>query len=185
MSEMQNDRAAEAAARGTPERATPAASARGSAVHADTDMVGHPDLAEMRERYARVLEGPRESAVDGLIMLTGVYTAISPWIVHFQARNSIMTVNNLVLGLVLAALGLGMALRPLQMLRLGWAVTAIGVWLIISPWVASLGHSAIKPLIWNNAFVGGVAVVLGMATMRMISAGGERAARSSVGTRPL
>jgi hypothetical protein len=150
---------------------------RGSAVHEGADMAGHPDMAEMRERYARVLEGPRASAVDGLIVLTGLYTAISPWIVHFQGTNSIMTVNNLVIGLAMAALGLGMALRPMQMLRLGWAVSAMGVWLIISPWVASLGHSAVKPLIWNNAFVGGVAVVLGLAAMGLIWSGGERSRR--------
>lgn len=172
MSDMQNDRPAEAAAAGRN------VAARGPAVRSDTDMTGHPDTAEMRERYARVLEGPRESFVDGLIMLTGAYTAISPWIVHFQGTNSIMTVNNLVLGLMMTALGLGMALRPMEMLRLGWAVSAIGVWLIISPWVASLDHSATKALIWNNAFVGGLAVVLGLAAMGLISAGGKRAARA-------
>jgi hypothetical protein len=65
------------------------------------------------------------------------------------------------------------------MLRLGWAVSAIGVWLIISPWVASLDHSATKPLIWSNAFVGGTAVVLGLAAMGLITAGGKRAARGA------
>jgi len=177
MSDMQNDRPGgeeASAARNTPN--TPQ---RGSTLHrGDADMAGHPDAAEMRERYARVLEGPRTSVVDGLIILCGLYTAISPWVVHIQNVNSIMTVNNLVIGLALAGLGIGMALRPVQMLRLGWAVSAIGVWLIISPWVASLDHSATKPLIWNNAFVGGAAVVLGLAAMGLITAGSKRAARS-------
>lgn len=172
MSDMHNDRAGDSVA------AARDVGARGSAVRSEADMAGHPDAAEMRERYARVLDGPRESFVDGLIMLCGAYTAISAWIVHFQTSNTIMTVNNLVLGLMLAALGLGMALRPMQMLRLGWAVSAIGVWLIVSPWVASLDHHAARAVIWNNAFVGGVAVVLGLAAMGLISAGGKRAARA-------
>jgi hypothetical protein len=172
MSEMHNDRTGDTVA------AARDVGARGSAARSEADMAGHPDTAEMRERYARVLDGPRESFVDGLIMLCGAYTAISAWIVHFQNSNTIMTVNNLVLGIMLAALGLGMALRPMEMLRLGWAVSAIGVWLIISPWVASLDHSAAKSLIWNNAFVGGLAVVLGLAAMGLMSAGGKRAARA-------
>jgi hypothetical protein len=177
MSDTQNDRPGEAAAAA---RSMPA---RGATMRSEADMAGHPDFAEMRERYARVLEGPRASVVDGLIMLTGAYTAISPWIVHFQGVNSIMTINNLVLGLMIAGLGLGMALRPLQMLRLGWAVSAIGVWLVISPWVASLGHSATKPLIWNNAFVGGMAILLGIAAMGLIRSGGNRAAQTAGGAR--
>lgn len=176
MSDMQNDRPNETPAG----RNLPNTPQRGSTMHrGDADMAGHPDAAEMRERYARVLEGPRASVVDGLIILCGLYTAISPWVVHIQATNSIMTINNLVLGFGLAAVGLGMALRPMQLLRLGWAVSAIGVWLIISPWVASVDHSATYPLIYNNAFVGGAAVVLGLAAMGLLKFGGDRAARSS------
>jgi hypothetical protein len=35
------------------------------------DMTKYPDAAEMRERFARVLEGPRATAVDGLGVLIG------------------------------------------------------------------------------------------------------------------
>lgn len=175
MSDMQNDlpREGSSAARNPVPQ-------RGSTLHhGDTDLSGHPDAAEMRERYARVLEGPRTSVVDGLILLTGAYCAISPWVVHFQTTNTIMTVNNLVLGLTLAVLGIGMSLRPVQMLRLGWAVSAIGVWLIISPWVASEGHNATSHIIWNNAFIGGTAVVLGLAAMALVRMGSAKSGRKA------
>jgi len=76
------------------------------------DITSHPDVAEMDARYARVLHSPRVSAVDGLIMLTGLYVAISPWVVHFQNNNTIMRTVDLILGLALAVIGFGMSTRP-------------------------------------------------------------------------
>jgi hypothetical protein len=166
------------------------ARAGGTTIHRDThevrethdvtghDITSHPDAAEMDARYAKVLQGPRVTAVDGLIMLTGLYCAISPWVVHFQDTNTIMRSVNLVCGIALAVLGFGMAARPERLLQLGWAVSAIGVWLIVSPWVASLGHHGTRYVIWNNAFTGGAAVLLGLAAMGVLAAGGAAKSRS-------
>jgi hypothetical protein len=152
-----------------------AAPSTGDVRHAPApDITTHPDAAEMRERFARVLEGPRATAVDGLTILTGLYAAISPWVVHFQLTNPIMTFSNLVVGLAIAVLGFGMASRPQHLLRLGWVVSALGVWLIVSPWIASLGHHATRYLIWTNAFTGGAAFVLGLAAMGILATGLQR-----------
>lgn len=130
-------------------------------------MAGHPDAAEMRERYARLAEGRRVEMTEGLVMLAGLYLAISPWILHFHGTNTSMTVNNLVLGLAMAAIGLGLAMFPERSTGLSWMLIPIGIWLIISPWVASLGHSAPKGIIWNNIVVGALACVLGAAAGAM------------------
>jgi hypothetical protein len=130
-------------------------------------MTDHPDAAEMRERYARMTGGRRVDMMEGLVMLTGLYLAISPWVVHFGSTYRNMTVNNLVLGLALAAIGLGLALFPERGLGLGWMLVPIGIWLIISPWVATTTHSASKGLIWNNVVVGALICVLGAATAAM------------------
>ena len=152
--------------------ATEGARGHATSVRHEADMTSHPDVHEMGERYARVLQGPRASAVDGLIMITGVYTAISGWVVHYQSTNSIMAANNLIVGIALAVLGLGMALLPERLLPLGWVASAMGVWLIISPWVASLAHSAARPLVWNNVVAGACAFVFGLAAMGLLRAGG-------------
>jgi SPW repeat len=152
---------------------------RGTTMHRDTqeyttehhDITSHPDVAEMNQRYARVLQSPRVSAVDGLIMLTGLYVAISPWVVHFQNNNTIMRNVDLILGLALAVIGFGMSTRPERLLQAGWAVSLIGIFLIISPWVAGAGHNAAYPVIYNNAFAGGTAFVLGLAAMGMLRFG--------------
>lgn len=133
------------------------------------DMAAHPDAAEMRARFARVLEGPRATAIDGLAVLTGLYAAISPWVVHFEGTNTVMAVNNLIIGLAIAGLGVGMAARPMRLLQLGWVLSVLGAWLIVSPWIVSIGHHAPRALIWNNAFTGGMAVILGLAALGVLA----------------
>jgi hypothetical protein len=141
-------------------------------------MAGHPDAVEMRERYARMIEGRRVEMMEGLVILTGLYTAISPWVVHFHSTNTTITVNNLVLGLALAAIGLGLAMFPERSLGMSWMLVPIGIWLIISPWVVSIGHGAPAGVIWNNVVVGALAIVLGAATLAM-AARGRRARPAS------
>ena len=131
----------------------------------ESDITMHPDATEMRERFAKVLGGSGATALDGMIALLGMYLAISPWVVHSIGTD--LRVNNLVLGLTLTALGFGLALQPERLYRLGWIAVPVGVWMIISPWVVTAGHSAPKSVIWNNVFIGGVAIVLGLATQGM------------------
>ena len=155
----------------------PAHGRPGTAVHDAPDIHTHPDSAEMRQRFDKVLEGPRATAVDGLAVLTGLYAAISPWVIHFQSTNSVMAVNNLIIGLAIAGLGIAMAARPLRLMQLGWVLSVLGAWLVVSPWIVSIAHHAPRALIWNNAFTGGVAVVLGLAAMGVIATGRARAHR--------
>ena len=130
-----------------------------------SDITTHPDAQEMRERFAMVVEGSPATALDGLIAMLGLYLAISPWVVHSIGTD--LRVNNLVLGLALAAFGFGLALQPERLYRLGWIGVPVGIWMIISPWVVTAGHSATKTVIWNNVCIGAVAVALGLATQAM------------------
>jgi len=151
--------------------ATGSTATRPAASTHEADIHAHPDAAEMRARFDRVLEGPRATAVDGLAVLTGLYAAISPWVVHFNSSNNFLAVNNLIIGLAIAGLGIAMAARPARLLQLGWVLSALGIWLVVSPWVVSVAHHAPRGLIWNNAFVGGVAILLGLAAMGVLASG--------------
>jgi hypothetical protein len=131
------------------------------------DITAHPDAEEMRERFERVVESPRATMIDGLVILLGLYMAASPWVVHFHVTNPDVAVNNLLVGLTLAAFGFGLAMLPEKMYRLGWMCIPIGVWMIISPWVVTVGHSATSRVIWNNVFVGAAAVCLGLVAQGM------------------
>lgn len=124
-------------------------------------MAGHPDAAEMRERYARLTEGRRVEMLEGLVMLTGLYLAISPWILHFHGTIRSITVNNLILGLTMAAIGLGLAMFAERSASLSWMLIPIGVWLIISPWVVPPNHGSPKGIIITNIVVGALACIFG------------------------
>ncbi|MEU3415058.1 MULTISPECIES: SPW repeat protein [unclassified Streptomyces] len=129
-----------------------------------TGMTGHPEMAEMRDRLERTASTGKAIALEGLILLTGVYTAISPWVVHFSGQPN-LTANNLIVGITTALIGLGLALVPERMFRLAWALVPLGIWLIISPWIVTPTHGARAGVIWNNILTGVITMALGLAAM--------------------
>lgn len=127
-------------------------------------MTAHPDVAEMRERFERTATSGRAVAVEGLVLLTGLYAAISPWVVHFALASNIAA-NNLIVGITVGLIGLCMALVPERMFRLAWALVPLGIWLIVSPWVVTVTHGARAGIIWNNVCTGAVTALLGLVAM--------------------
>jgi hypothetical protein len=127
----------------------------------------------MRDRYARVLGDRRGALVDGPVYLLGLYCAISPWVVHFTGSQPTLASMNLVMGIALALLGIGFTLAPARMSGLSGAICAMGVWLIIAPWI--VGTSPDRGVIINNVIVGGLTVLLGMACMATAVRSGHRA----------
>ncbi|MGI5142157.1 MULTISPECIES: SPW repeat protein [unclassified Streptomyces] len=125
----------------------------------------HPELAEMRERLERTASSGSAIAIEGLILLAGVYAAISAWVVHFSASERNLTVSNLIVGITLALIGLCLTMAPERMFRVAWVVAPLGVWLLISPWVVTAAHSATAGIIWNNCVLGAVTLLLGLAAM--------------------
>jgi hypothetical protein len=142
-----------------------------------TDMRTHPEVAEVRERLERTAFSGAATALGGLILLAGVYAAISPWVVHFSAGASFLAVNNLIVGITVALLGLGLTLVPERVLRLAWVIAPLGVWLLISPWVVTATHGARAGIVWNNCWVGAVTAVLGLAAMGLTVSVTRRSAR--------
>ena len=139
------------------------------------DISRHPDVPEMQERFERLLHVREDSALDSAVLLTGLYAAISPWVVHFSGSNPDLRMSNVIVGLAIAAYGLGLTLSPERMTRLGWACAAMGVWLIISPWVVTVGHNPTHGMIWNNVVVGAVALILGAGSAAIRMATGRAA----------
>jgi hypothetical protein len=125
-------------------------------------MAEHPDLVEMRERYERISSSPPTAITDGLLLVAGLWLAISPWVVHFRDTVPNVAQSNLLVGLVIAAVGLGLAMTPRSMIRLSWAASLIGVWVVVSPW--AIQHSTVPlGVILTNAITGGVIILLGLA----------------------
>lgn len=121
----------------------------------------HPDLAEMRSRFERVTSTPRGQAIETLGLLTGLYLAVSPWIVGFSGLTA-LAVCNLITGIAYALCmgGFGSAYERTH--AMAWAACAIGAWTIISPWVVA-GNVDTTRTVVNNIIVGAVALLLGLA----------------------
>ncbi|WP_030606319.1 SPW repeat protein [Streptomyces sclerotialus] len=129
--------------------------------HTRGDIASHPDVPEMRDRYARMLGGRDVALMDGPVFLIGLYCAISPWTLHFTANQPALVTHNLILGIAIGLLALGFTVTPERMYGMSWAMSAIGVWLIISPWI--VGSSPDAGVVWNNVIVGVLTALLGLA----------------------
>ncbi|MER8069251.1 SPW repeat protein [Streptomyces sp. NPDC094034] len=114
----------------------------------------------MRERYNRMLGGRDVALVDGPLFLVGLFCALSPWIVHFTTTQPALATHNLIMGIALVVLAVGFTVMPQRMYGLSWAMCAMGVWLIIAPWIVGTGPD--KGIIWTNAVIGALTILLGL-----------------------
>ncbi|WP_369387301.1 SPW repeat protein [Streptomyces sp. CG1] len=124
------------------------------------DLSTHPDVSEMRERYARMLGGRDVALVDGPVFLLGLYCAASPWIVHYTTSQPALVAHNLIMGIAIGLLALGFTRAPERMYGLSGAMCAMGIWLIIAPWIVGSGPD--RGVIINNIVIGALALVLGL-----------------------
>lgn len=134
-----------------------------TSAHAMAGMAQHPDIMELRARYEQAAATPLAQLADGLVFLTGLYLAISPWVVGFAGLRSI-AVNDLITGVALALIGAGLASAYGRTHGMAWVAPIVGIWTIITPWVIS-GSVATTATIANNVATGAVAVVAGAAAM--------------------
>jgi hypothetical protein len=130
-----------------------------------TSIEGHPDIAELRARYEIAAEKPAVHLLDGLTMLCGLYLAASPWIVGFMGGGD-LRVNNLITGVAVAVLALGLATANGRTHGMAWVVPVMGAWTIVAPWVV-LGGAVKGGTILSNVIVGALIVLLGLGAMSL------------------
>ncbi|MFF5233259.1 SPW repeat protein [Dactylosporangium sp. NPDC000521] len=136
---------------------------------------GHPDIAEMQQRYERLGASGQAVVIDGLVLLAGAWLAISPWVVGFNTFAPRLTVNNLILGITIGVIALGLTMVPSRMYRLSWAMAAIGVWVIISPWIVERAATATTTgTIVSNVITGAVTVLLGLSAVGLLMSANRR-----------
>jgi hypothetical protein len=129
-----------------------------------TDIGTHPDIMQLRARYEAAAANPAAQLADGLTLLSGLYLALSPWIVGFSGQGP-MAVNNLITGIVVALLALGYSSAFGRTYGISWVAPVIGVWTIIAPWVIR-GTVNTTSTIVSNVVIGAIILLLGLATMR-------------------
>ncbi|MFD7104323.1 SPW repeat protein [Streptomyces celluloflavus] len=135
--------------------------------HGRGDLAGHPDVSEMQARYERVLGGRDVVLVDGPVFLVGLYCAASPWIVHYTTSQPALVLHNVIIGIAIAVLALGFTVMPDRMYGLSGAMCAIGVWMIIAPWIVGTGPD--RGVLWNNIIIGALTFLLGAMCVAVAS----------------
>lgn len=94
---------------------------------------------------------------DPLNLILGLWMAASPWILA-HATEMQPTWNAVIIGGLVAALALYEFFKVMAWEE--WTSVALGVWLVISPWV--LGFSGSAAAMWNAVIVGAVVAVLAL-----------------------
>lgn len=125
----------------------------------------HPDIVALRQKYEQANESWAAHIVTGLILLSGLYLATSPWIVGFQSLTP-LAITNIATGAVLVALACGMSAAYERWHGLAWVIPVLGAWAFVAPWVVRGGVNT-TPAVASNVSVGAVTFVLGAATLFM------------------
>lgn len=139
---------------------------RTSANGAPVGMTAVPASPEYTAPGAR---GVTAQAAAVLSVLAGLWVAISPWFLVLQqptARNA--AVNNVIIGLAVAALALFASSQPRGFRGLESATGLLGVWLIISPFILSAKYAIQPPMYWSNIWAGGVLIVLSLVALAVL-----------------
>jgi hypothetical protein len=114
----------------------------------------------LRAGYERAAESMSAHFTFGLALLTGLYVAVSPWIVGFSGTASLGT-SDLVVGIAVAFLAYGFATTLDRAHGMTWTLPVIGLWVVVSPWIMS-GAAPTTGMIWSNVVAGALMTFLGL-----------------------
>lgn len=99
-----------------------------------------------------------------LVIIAGLWVAISPWVMSFNA-NSLAEVNNVIVGLAIAVFG-ALAMSRLPALSPLKGVTAVlGAWMIAAPFSLAASSAVGSPQRISDIVCGAVVLVLSLGLM--------------------
>jgi hypothetical protein len=119
----------------------------------------HPDLTGMRMRYDQIAETRLAQFADGLTFLSGLYLAISPWVVGFT-DHSALTTANIFVGITVALLSIGFTSAFSRTHGIAWVAPILGAWVIVAPWVVADAGTPATSAVVSNVIAGALIVLL-------------------------
>lgn len=96
-----------------------------------------------------------ERVPDGINVVLGALLFISPWVLSYTGRD-LAAWSAWIGGVVVAILAIAALVRFAEWEE--WINVALGVWLVIAPWV--LGFSAVAAAMWSHVILGVVIAAL-------------------------
>jgi SPW repeat len=121
-----------------------------------------PDVASGPAEYAlpTTARGVAAQASAVLVLLTGIWVALSPWFLTLQHGGTNANVVNLISGLAVAGAGAFALASPRGFAGLQLGSALLGVWLIIVGPILSQKYTIADPMFWSNSWAGGVLIAL-------------------------
>ena len=111
--------------------------------------------------------GAQVFAVLGL--LTGVWVALSPWLITLQYSGNNATIVNLVSGLAVAGVGAFALASPRGFAGLQLGTALLGVWLIVAGPILSQKYPIADPMYWSNSWAGGVLIAVAAVGLAVVA----------------
>lgn len=102
---------------------------------------------------------------SGINVVAGLWLIIAPFVLGYAARAAYW--NDIILGIVVAALAMMRLRVPLRLPALSWTNVIIGIWLIIAPWILDYGIEEVErtgpdaAATWNDVILGILILVMG------------------------
>lgn len=130
-----------------------------------------PDMASGPAEYAlpTTARGLAAQASAVLVLLTGIWVALSPWFLTLQHGGTNATVVNLISGLAVAGAGAFALASPRGFAGLQLSSALLGVWLIILGPILSQKYTIADPMFWSNSWAGGLLIVLAAAGLAAVA----------------
>jgi hypothetical protein len=95
-----------------------------------------------------------------VILLLGVWLAVSPMVLHV---GGLLSTNNIACGVLAALAGVWGLMTAPRMHVSGWFATLLGLWILFAPWSLAAAAGLTAPEFANNALCGSVMAIFGIA----------------------
>lgn len=113
---------------------------------------------------------------DWVTTLVGIYVFLSPWIIPYVSPTSVITGPvawaQYVAGAIAAVIGVA-ALASYQLWE-EWVEIALGIWLVLSPWI--LGFADVRALVWSSVISGVILIAMAAGAIGQMKLPSQRRA---------
>jgi hypothetical protein len=136
-----------------------------------TSLQAVPSVASGPGEYALpgTMRGIAAQASAVLAVLTGVWVALSPWLLTLQHGGTNANVINLISGLAVAGVGAVALASPRGFASLQLGSALLGVWLIVVGPILSQKFTIADPMFWSNSWAGGLLILLAGAGLAAVA----------------
>ncbi|MCW8193923.1 SPW repeat protein [Proteobacteria bacterium 005FR1] len=124
---------------------------------------------------------PTVKLASGLNILLGIWLIAAPWVLGYSGEPAMW--NESLVGIAVIVVAAIKLASPIRLAKISWVNVALGVWLIIAPFVLHPGTplgavEGVSPALWNDIVVGIFIVVLSYLSAGMVTTR-EKPGRSS------